>query len=301
MEELQESESDFILTRYLYSKTDVTQSLFLSLLEHNHKEALYWAYEIYFTGFQDDVFEFLLRIYTEIYEKYNSDLKNFINNTMESWKQNTSHHWYLGSIVYTLSKREYDLSEFIENYFSLKCYKEDKKINKPCYIINLHEADIEKYKTIYNKNAFNSLYHVLDFPIRKNIIDLFHSCEPTNINEIYADMDNWLYYAVKSPIWRERLYEYGGIIREDLVCIDFPNEERKEEFYEKWNYDIEEQHVDIQDAINGEDILQLTIKDFATKYGAKLVTKKMKPNKKQPPPPLENTITYHNKTNMSNM
>jgi hypothetical protein len=306
MEEEYDTLHKYILTRYLYSKTDVTHSLFLSMLEHKHREALYWAYEIYFSGFQEDVFEFILRTYKEVYETMNPDLLDFITNTIELWIENQEHHWLLGSIVYTLSKREYDLSYFIEFYFQIKCQNvsSDKFVNNgKKYVINMCESDIEKYKTIIKEPITKSLQHVCEFPIRKNVIDLFNSFEPSNINEIYADMDNWLYYAARSPIWRGRLTEYDAVINENDVSIDFKNETKREEFYERWNYDIEEQSVEIQDAINGENIVQLTVKDFAAKYGVKLVTKKMKPNKKQQPPPsppLENTITYHNKTNMSN-
>ena len=283
-------EPDFILTRYLYSKTDVTHSFFLSLLEHKHNEALYWAYELYFSGFQNDIFEFVLRTYEEIYNNTNPDLEQFIKNEKILWDKNPNHHWRVGSIIYTLSKREYDLSDFVEIYFKIKCEKETKQSKKPLFIIHMCERDIEKYKS---KDHMN-LDLVLEFPIRKNVIDLFNSGEPENLTEIYSDIDNWLYYAAKSPIWEHRLSFYGALMNEDDVCIEFPSEEKREEFYEKWNYDLEEQSIEIQDAINGEDIVQLTIKEFASKYGVKIKMKK----KVKSPEKLENTIIYHNRTNM---
>ena len=38
-----------VLSRYLYSITDVKQSLFLSILEHNQEQAMFWGYELYFS------------------------------------------------------------------------------------------------------------------------------------------------------------------------------------------------------------------------------------------------------------
>ena len=51
-----------ILSRYLYSITDVKQSLFLSILEHNQEQAMFWGYELYFSGFQEETFDYLLEI-----------------------------------------------------------------------------------------------------------------------------------------------------------------------------------------------------------------------------------------------
>jgi hypothetical protein len=305
---MEDSGPEFILTRYLYSKTNVTHSLFLALLEHRHREALYWAYEIYFSGFPYDVLEFLERTYQEIYKNKNPDLENFINTTITSWNEtNMTQHWLLGSIVYTLSKREYDLSGFVESYFKIKCIKCQKENiaenenernpkTKKKFIIHMRKEDVEMYKTIDcgNASARDYIDHVLEFPIRKNVIDLFNSFEPENITEIYANMDNWLYYAAKSLIWSERLAEYGAVVNETYISIDFPNEDKKEAFYEKWNYDIEDQPLEIQDAINGEDLVQITLKDFAAKYGTTIVKNKKKTILKiSLDEPLENTITLH--------
>lgn len=51
-----------VLSRYLYSITDVRQSLFLSILEHNTEQALFWGYELYFSGFQEEAFDYLMEI-----------------------------------------------------------------------------------------------------------------------------------------------------------------------------------------------------------------------------------------------
>jgi hypothetical protein len=65
-----------IFTRYLYFKTEVINSLHWSLLEHQYEESLFWAYEIYFSGFQDEIFSFFHEFYKiyqkEIYPEYES-------------------------------------------------------------------------------------------------------------------------------------------------------------------------------------------------------------------------------------
>ena len=51
------------LTRYLYSRIEVKQSLFVSLLQRDVEQALFWGYELYYSGFQEETFEFVLDIY----------------------------------------------------------------------------------------------------------------------------------------------------------------------------------------------------------------------------------------------
>ena len=51
-----------VLSRYLYSIADVKQSLFLSMLEHNIEQAMFWGYELYFSGLQEETFDYLLDI-----------------------------------------------------------------------------------------------------------------------------------------------------------------------------------------------------------------------------------------------
>ena len=75
------------LTRYLYSRIEVKQSLFISLLQKDVSQALFWGYELYYSGFQEETFDFIKDIYQEIYEKLNPDLKNFIDKTIMEWNE----------------------------------------------------------------------------------------------------------------------------------------------------------------------------------------------------------------------
>lgn len=43
------------LTRYLYNKENVEFSLLCAIRERKREEALFWAYELYYSGFKDEV------------------------------------------------------------------------------------------------------------------------------------------------------------------------------------------------------------------------------------------------------
>ena len=73
------------LTRYLYSRIEVKQSLFISLLQKDVSQSLFWGYELYYSGFQAETFDFVNDIYQEIYEKLNPDLKAFIDRMVSEW------------------------------------------------------------------------------------------------------------------------------------------------------------------------------------------------------------------------
>jgi hypothetical protein len=53
-----------VLTRYLYNKSEVEISFTKSLFDRKPDDALFWGYELYYSGFTDEVFEIVLRIYT---------------------------------------------------------------------------------------------------------------------------------------------------------------------------------------------------------------------------------------------
>jgi len=64
-------ENYFIFTRYLYEKQEVEIALLLALLEKNMEESLFWAYELYYSGFQIELFEYFIRIYYDFYATLN--------------------------------------------------------------------------------------------------------------------------------------------------------------------------------------------------------------------------------------
>ena len=54
--------SHIIFTRYLYLKDEVEIALLASLL-NKKDDALFWAFELYFSGFESELIEILWKIY----------------------------------------------------------------------------------------------------------------------------------------------------------------------------------------------------------------------------------------------
>ena len=52
---------------------------------------------------------------------------------------------------------------------------------------------------------------------------------------------NWLFYTKGSPLWKKRVEKYGGMFIEENKCILWCDEQQKQMFYEKYDYQAENQ------------------------------------------------------------
>ena len=129
---------------------------------------------------------------------------------------------------------------------------------------------------IYNQTYSDiPLYKVLQYGRRyavdKEYTKLFQIYCPENLNEIY--FDNWLYYASHSPLWASRIIEYGGMIDEENRKIIFENDDLEEEFYNKWNYEPDEQPLKThQQAMGLKKNPENNLETFCNQYGYKILS-----------------------------
>lgn len=277
-----------MFTRYLYPKVLVKQSLFLALLDHNYDESLYWAYELYFSGFEDETYDFVFKLYHDIYRYDNPHLIKFMESIRADWYKNTLQYWLIGSIIATLCHCNYRINKFVETHFKVHC-EHIAKPKKKALVIRLKEIDIHEYKiNRYVQPPRSYLPLVCKYGVRSNVMRLFMSDIPELRDKWYH---NWEFYACLSPLWQERFDDFNAHINMDLQKVVFDDDESKEAFYERWNLEPDEQSLALQHAILGDnDCPQMTIREFCEKYGAPLVTKTIT---KKKPTPLTNNIVYN--------
>ena len=258
-------------TRYLYPKSFVKQSLMLALLEHNYDETMYWTYELYFSGFEDETYDFVFKLYQDIYRFDNPTLLKFMDTTRSDWYKNSLQYWLIGSIVATLCYCNYRLNHFVENYFKVHCLTVDVAPKK-LVIIRLGEQDIREYKIDRHVDPPRKyLGMVCKYPIRTNLNRLFMADIPDLEKKWYY---NWEFYAGMSPLWQERFEDFNAHINLKEEKVVFEDDDWKEAFYERWNLEPDEQPKNVQHMILGnKEEKQLTLKEFCQKYGCPLVTK----------------------------
>jgi hypothetical protein len=201
-----------IFTRYLYDGFQVRFSLQCAVLAKEREEALFWAYELYHSGFQQEVWDWVRELYSTYYEQYHPKLKKQIDRLFAQWKE-TEEVCLIGTVVGTLSvleRREDENKKFII------MYKNDRHQTKP---------------VTYPPRKY--LEQVSLYPIR--IEDQESMRE---IREAYLG-PNWLYYCADTPIWWSRIEEHGGQVRNGQIV--FETDDELEAFYDKWGFEPDEQ------------------------------------------------------------
>ena len=85
-EELIQKIPQFIFTRYLYVKDEVKLTLLICILNKNEK-SLFWAYELYYSGFENELFDFLWKIYFDFYYTLNPSFYDYFVKRHKEWKK----------------------------------------------------------------------------------------------------------------------------------------------------------------------------------------------------------------------
>jgi len=284
------SKNPLVFTRYLYPKEQVNHSLLLALLDRNLDEALFWTYEQYHSGFEEELYAFIESIYEMFYSSSNGPaLGKCISDLYSKWTMDKSQHHIFGSIVKNLICRPYNVNQFIETYMGAKCEPYCPNIKDTKFLrINFTAEEATKYETHppeYQK-ARTVLSKVCLYAIRHNALMLFKSSNP-NIKEQYCY--DWTYYCWDCPYWRALLEDkYNGKLNHETKRVDFEDEADFDDFYDHFGYEPDEQKAEVQAmSIGRGDEVQMNIKDFAERYGGTMVkrTIKIRGNQGSPVPP----------------
>jgi hypothetical protein len=199
-----------ILTRYLYNKDLVLLSLNLSITNKNYDESLFWAYELYFSGFQQEVLDCLKEIY------------------IRDFKEN---HMKLGLYI-TKKTAELDgKPELVATIIKNLTMKHGINIESPrVKFVNVKQHHITGY---YTREPSEISDGIPNWKFLKEVCLFGVSGKSEKL------VENWLFYAREAPVWQERLAEYNGL-------IVFDNEDNEEEFHNRYDYELDEQSIEIQ-------------------------------------------------------
>lgn len=207
------------LTRYLYNKCSVVLSLRNAIHTAEYDVAVFWAYELYYSGFQKEAINILLDIYKKRYSKNHPKLGMYIQKKISDMKDET-----IATIVKNLTIKRPDLMETADVKF-----------------INVKAYHIEPYKTLDPVNCVKwkylqtaCKYAVCKEKLQKEEIE----------TRLSIFRKNWLYQASFSPIWMDRIKQVGGIVKEG--SIKFPTEDDEETFYDQYGFEPDEQPLEVQ-------------------------------------------------------
>lgn len=259
-----------ILTRYLYNYYQVKCSIFLSLLDNKEEETLFWCYELYYSGFHKEVFEYLISLYNTLYITRKTT-KDEIIQRYEFWKDHIEEDGILGELVGNIIKYKYSICKIMKKFDKqFKC--KESKVNckySNSYTKLTHEEKqeiIQTYSTKRNSKFYwKTMKGVCKFKIRNNINIL---CEEPITYSIKDWSNNWLKYVLETPLWQERIEKFNGSYDSERKIINFTSIEDEEEFHNYYDLEPDEQSKYIQENCLGcSDDFQHTFVSLVEKYG----------------------------------
>ena len=350
--------SNFIFTRYLYEKEEVAYSLLFALFQKKEDEAIFWATELYYSGFEEELYEFLWVVFQNFYASLNLKLEHYllkkiailkeknksedrqdknriihlhliiknliikpynldtfslmtlvndfeINSTIQNLEHQESPDYLQMAVLIFDQWREKDLI-FLEKKLDefLKANVDSKNLMKDWHTtIELLEStqlsfspqillltrilhfyslsnqlrmgknltlilpeeeiqeEIDRYKT-YDHHLRH--YQILKKERRHQINGKIGALTTLKRNQISiktAYLEDWLYYASFSPIWKERIENYNGYIVTEERKVFFEDEEEEELFYTSYGYEPDEQTSECHEKSIG-DLENITLKEW---------------------------------------
>jgi hypothetical protein len=250
------------LTRYLYIKEEVLASLALSIFEKQKDEALFWAYELFNSGFQECAMEFLIAVYREMFKADNPRLENFLNARYDEWTADRTLTHILGTMVINLCDltRKFNVEGFITQKFPPPTKTKDS-----AFYIMFSEDAAKKYDTVLDEAPRLTLEKACIYSARKNANAVF-KCGHVDLSaDQLKDMlfYKWIYYASFSPVWMDRILQYGGTVDHDTTSVEFLE---PDDFYSVYGFEPDEQKPDVLQKLMGCGEKQMTEREFIEKY-----------------------------------
>ena len=154
--------SDLIFTRYLYVKDEVRVAILSSILKKS-EDAIFWAYELYYSGFKHELFELLWNIYYDFFATLNPSFESYFLKKHGEWIDN-EYDTLVSSIVQSLLFRPFNTDVFmlrnICETFEITCnyIKNDAKQNLELWIKEKDYRSISQW--ILNENTTNDVINI---------------------------------------------------------------------------------------------------------------------------------------------
>ena len=167
-----------IYTRYLYDKSCVEYSLFVSLLNQNKEEALFWGLELFHSGFKDQLITLIWRYYYELYAPFYINLEKHILKYTKLWMDNRLDDACIATIIYNLCERDACVDFYIMFKNGINCpysltdaFGDIDRSNNKDEIFNIANnavTELKLFKT-RSKNALNNInlvFETVSLPIK---------------------------------------------------------------------------------------------------------------------------------------
>jgi hypothetical protein len=188
--------------------------------------------------------------------------KTRIHRLIQQWRQNQTTDELVASIIWTLVYYSYCGIREIGDYEKQK--NKTKRLFQTCLIqknkkvkylfVHYQKNDLLDFQTkrmTQHKKHYRILSTVCQYPSKKDAGQYVgyldegfrHYFESAYSRDEIAQCfrNNWLYWACKTPVWNQRLFQHGGKINILTETVEFSKEEEEESFYKTYGYEPDEQ------------------------------------------------------------
>jgi len=199
----QEKIPKVIFTRYLYVKDEVKFALITSLLDKKEK-ALFWAYELYYSGFEIELFNHLWKIYFDFYYTLNPSFYDYFVKKQKEWKKMSKgpeKDKIIKMIVSDLMMRPYNLDTFLLRQIATNF---DIALDKPAHIVidHIEFMNISQLNELFiNKNYTNIAEFVL------------HQCKEQYLYELLTFVSSYFKAVVDKKIIEHKINKNLNIVK----------------------------------------------------------------------------------------
>lgn len=266
-----------LLTRYLYPKEAVELSLVASLVERKSlAECYYWLDELVASGY-DDVKQLFWKIFYDFYFEYHPKLESYL--LRKSDMRPVLRQFFRLEASPTVYRRRMacdtpptldaladgrDVQAYWEGASSYtnsthRLLAMDAQLSVPAkdlqnitYMIG--GSYPKPVKPPSDLRPYRVLCTMRRYAIRKDIGAFLQSPPPL--------IAQWEYDAYKTPLWKERFQRYGGVPNHETKCMEFPNDDALETFYDEFGYELDEQSASVQNMSHPQFTDKIEIKLF---------------------------------------
>jgi hypothetical protein len=167
--------SDLVFTQYLYIKEEVCLILLVSILNKSD-DAIFWAYELYYSGFKYELLNLIWKIYYDFFATLNPAYEAYFLKKHKELLDEKQNECIISSIIQDLLFRPFNTDVFMLRNICENFYIEIDYYNATEKITNIDEVTFNFTQWIFN-NDFRSIAQWI-LNINKNIlpIDVYKIC-----------------------------------------------------------------------------------------------------------------------------
>lgn len=116
--------SNLVFTRYLYLKDEVKLALLVSILNKSD-DAIFWAYELYYSGFKMEFYDYIWQIYYDFFATLNPSFEMYLHKTLKNPNDLLQNTKLVSTVVQNLLIRPFNTDVFflrtICKTFEIEC------------------------------------------------------------------------------------------------------------------------------------------------------------------------------------